>query len=80
MSIFLTNINVETSPRTPSVQIGAVLFSLTIIIACAMSSISFLVIGYACGWFSLMHKLSHASKIKITVDPANKNSCHNEGS
>ena len=38
-----------------------------------------LVIGNACGWFSLKHKLSRASKVKIT-DPANKNSCHNKGS
>ena len=44
---------------------------------CAVSSISFLVIGYACGWFSLKHKQSHTSKA-----PAKENSyaCHNEGS
>ena len=46
------------------------MFSSTIIVVCAVSSISFLVVGYACGWFSHKCNQSHASK---------ENSCHNEG-
>ena len=73
--------NVDTSPRTPSVQIGAAEFSLTVIIVCVLSSISFLIIGYACGWFNLKHivKLSCTSKARIT-DPAKENACHDKGS
>ena len=32
------------------------------IIMCAVSSIVFLSIGYACGWFSHKHKQSHTRK------------------
>ena len=71
--------NVDTSPRTPAVQIGAAEFSSIIIIVCVLSSISFLIVGYACGWFSFKHKLSCTSKAKIT-DSAKENACHDEGS
>ena len=53
------------------VQIGTALFSSTIIIVCAVSSISFLVIGYVCGWFCHKCKQSRANK---------ENSYHDKGS
>ena len=43
------------------------------IFVCAISSIVFLSIGYACGWFSHKHKQSRKA-----VDEGN--SCNNEGS
>ena len=43
---------------------------------CAINAIVFFFIGYAYGWFR--HKQSCTSK--VTSDPADKNSCHNEGS
>ena len=52
----------------PPVQTGSgtanlvAVFSSTIIIVCAISSILFLSIGYACGWFSQKHKKSRTSK------------------
>jgi hypothetical protein len=49
-------------------------FSSTIVIVCAISSIVFLSIGYACGWFSHKHKQSRTSTAEV------KNSHHNEGS
>ena len=45
------------------------------IIMCSTSAIVSFFIGYACGWFR--HKQSCTSK--ATSDPADKNSCHNEG-
>lgn len=60
------------SPRSTvmqNMQIGTAVFSFTIVIVCVASSVMFIVIGYACGWFGHKHKQSHASK---------KTSCHNE--
>ena len=50
------------------------------VLICAMSSIVFLSIGYACGWFGHKHKLSHASKAAKIIDSAKKNTCSNEES
>ena len=47
------------------------MFSSTVIIVCAVSSIVFLSIGYACGRFGNKHKQLHTSKEK---------SCHDKGS
>jgi hypothetical protein len=49
-------------------------FSSTIVIVCVVSSIVFLSIGCACGWFSHKHKQSRTSTAEV------KNSYHNEGS
>ena len=68
------------SSQTPVVQTGTAhliaVFSSIIIIVCAVSSIVFLSIGYACGWFGHKQKKSHTSK--ATSDPAEKNAGHNE--
>ena len=75
---------VETSTRTPAVQIGAAAFSSTAIIVCAVSSVMFLIIGYVCGyvsgWFGHKHKQSHASKSTKIIDSSEKNTCSNEES
>jgi hypothetical protein len=50
--------------------------SSTLIIVCAVSSIAFLSIGYACGWFSHKHKQSRTSK--ATSDSSiEENTSHN---
>ena len=69
------------SPWTPVVQTGtanliAVMISSVFIIICAVSSIVFLSMGYACGRFGHKRKQSHTSK--ATSDPAKKNATHNE--
>ena len=70
------------SSQTPVVQTGTVnlitVISSIFITMCVVSSIVFLFIGYACGWFGHKHKQSHASK--ATSDPAEKNTCHSEQS
>ena len=76
---FFCNI-VETSTRTLAVQIGAAVFSSTVIIVCAVSSVLFLIIGYVSGWFGHKHKQSHASKSTKIIDSAEKNTCSNEES
>ena len=45
---------------------------------CAISSILFISIGYACGWFGHKHKQSHARK--ATSGSAEMNSCQNDES
>ena len=74
-------INAGISSQAPAVQTGIAnliaVFSSIIITVCAVSSIVFLFIGYACGWFSHKHKQSRTSK--ATSDPAKKNACHSEG-
>jgi membrane protein DedA with SNARE-associated domain len=50
--------------------------SSTIVIVCAVSSIVFLSIGYACGRYGHKHKQSRTSK----AEDDEKSSCHNEGS
>ena len=72
--------NVETSTRTPAVQIGAAAFSSTVIIVCAVSSVMFLFIGHVCGWFGHKYKQSYASKPTKNIDSAKKNTCSNEES
>ena len=42
---------------------------------CAVSSVTFFVIGCACGWFGHKCKQSHTSKVT-----SEKNASHNEGS
>ena len=70
------------SPWTPVVQTGTAnliaVFSSIIIIVCVISSIVFLFIGYACGWFGHKRNQSHTSK--ATSDPAEKNASCNEQS
>ena len=44
------------------------------VIMCAMSSIVFFFVGYACGWSRHKHKQSHASR--ATSDSVEKNSCN----
>ena len=56
-------------------------FSSIIVIVCVISSMVFLSVGYACGWFSHKHRQSRASKTAITIiDSTEKNACSNEGS
>ena len=45
-------------------------FSSITITVCAVSSIVFVFIGYACGWFGHKHRQSHTIS-----DPAKKNAC-----
>ena len=70
------------SPWTPVVHTGTAnliaVISSIIIIMCAVSSIVFLFIGYACDWFGHKRKQSHTSK--ATSDPAEKNAPRNEQS
>ena len=71
------------SPWTPIiVQTGTTnliaMFSSIIIIACAVSSIVFLFIGYVCGRFGHKRKQSHINK--ATSDPAEKNASRSESS
>ena len=47
---------------------------------CAISSIVFLSIGYACGWFSNKRKQSHTRKAASDSSVEENNLCHNEGS
>ena len=52
-----------------------------LIAVCVVSSIVFLSIGYACGWFSLKHKQSHSRKLTSNSSADNEeNLGHNEGS
>ena len=51
----------------------------TTVIVFAVSSVVFLSIGYACGWFSHKQKQLHASQ-SVVPDPANENLRHNEQS
>ena len=80
------SINAETSPWTPVVQTGSGATNLITVISsilstvCAVSSIVFLAIGYACGWFGHKHKQSHTSKTTIIIDSAEENTCHVEQS
>ena len=53
-------------------------FSSMIIIVHAISSIGFLSIGYACGWFGHKRKQSHTSK--TTSDPTENNTSRNKQS
>ena len=75
-------LNTVMSSQTPVIQTGSAnliaVISSTLIIVCAISSIVFLVIGYACGWFGHKGKQSHASK--TTSDPAKKSASRNEQS
>ena len=70
------------SPWIPVVQTGTAtliaVISSVIIIICAVSSVVFLSIGYACGRFNHKHKQSHTSK--AMSDPAEKNASHDEQS
>ena len=83
---YVFSTNAETSPWTPVVQIGSgaanliTVISLILITMCVVSSIVFLVIGYACGWFGHKHKQSHASKATTIIDSAEENTCHMEQS
>ena len=66
------------TPTTGTATLIAV-FSSIIIIMCAISSIVFLSIGYACGWFGQKHKQSRTRK--ATSDSAEDNNLrHIEGS
>ena len=53
------------------------MFSSTIVVVSAVSSIVFLSIGYACGWFSHKHKQSRTRK---ATSKENINTGSNEGS
>ena len=72
------------SSQTPVVQtettanLTAVISSV-IIIMCAVSSIVFLSVGYACGWFGHKCKQSHSTS-KVMSDPAKKSASHNKQS
>ena len=57
-----------------------VLIIVTLITVCIISSIVFLSIGYACGWFSLKHKQSRTRKAASDSSVEENNPCHNEGS
>jgi nitrous oxide reductase accessory protein NosL len=57
----------------------AAIFSSIIVIVCAVSSIVFFSIGYACGRFGLKHKQSRTSKA-IPDSSAEETTCHSEGS
>ena len=64
---------VPTGPANLTVAV----FSSTIVIVCAVSSIVFLSIGYACGWFSHKHKQSRTSKAPSDSSADHvENSCH----
>ena len=64
--------------QTETTNLIVVFLSIIIIIVCAISSIVFLFIGYACGWFGHKHKQLHTSK--TTSDPAEKIASRNERS
>ena len=66
------------TPGTGTANLIAVFLSI-IIIVCAVSSIVFLSIGYACGWFNHKRKQSRTRKA-ISDSTEEDNSCHNEGS
>ena len=72
---YVLSSNAEKSLKTPVVQTGTAnliaVFSSVIIIVCAISSIVFISIGYACGRFSHKPKQSHTSK--TMSDPAENN-------
>jgi hypothetical protein len=51
-----------------------------LIAVCAVSSIVFLSIGYACGWFSHKHKQSRTRKATSNSSVEETTSRHNEGS
>ena len=51
-----------------------------LIAVCVVSSIVFLSIGYACGWFSHKHKQSRTRKTASDSSAEENNPCHNEGS
>ena len=79
---YVLSTNTETSPWIPVVQTGTAdliaVFSSIITIVCAVRSIVFLSVGYACGRFSHKHKQSHTSKATTTFDSAEENTCHME--
>ena len=79
---YVLSSNAEMSSWTPVVQTGTAnliaVFSSIIIIVCAVSSIVFLSIGYACGRFGHKHKQSHTST--TMSDPAEKYAGSNEQS
>ena len=74
----------DLSSRTPPVSVAGTetanliaMFSSIIIILCILSSVVFLSVGCACGWFGLKHRQSRASK--AISDSAEKNTCHLQG-
>ena len=77
---YIVSSTAEISSRTSIVPTGTAnliaVISSTLIIMCAVSSIVFLVIGYACGRFGHKGKQSHTSK--ATSDPAKKSACRSE--
>ena len=75
----------ETSPLISVVLTGSAnliaAISSIMIIMCAVSSIVFLSIGYACGWFSLKHKQSRTRKAASDHDSSvEENTGPSEGS
>ena len=66
------------TPTTGTANLITV-FSSIIIIVCAISSIVFLSIGCACGWFGHKHKQSRTRKA-ISNSPEENNLRHIEGS
>ena len=73
----------ETSPLTTVMLTGSAnliaAISSTMTIVCVVSSIVFLYIGYACGWFSQKHKQSRTRKA-TSDSSAEENTGPNEGS
>ena len=74
----------ETSPLTTVMLTGSAnliaAVSSTMTIVCAVSSIVFLSIGYACGWFSQKHRQSRTSKATFDSSAEENISTANEGS
>ena len=50
------------------------MFSSTVVAVCAVCSIVFLSIGYACGWFSQKHKQSRTRKAAEDDEKSNEGS------
>ena len=61
-SIQVTNYTNPVTVQTRPANLTVAVFSSTIATMCVTSSVVFLSIGYACGWFSHKHKQSHARK------------------
>ena len=59
---------------------GTVLIAVFSSVMCVISSLVFLTIGYACGWFGHKHKQSHTRKAESDSSADENNSRHNEGS
>ena len=77
-SIQVTN---PVTVQTRSVNLTVAVFSSTIATVCVTSSIAFLSIGYACGWFSQKHKQSCIARKAASDSSADhEENTTNEGS